>query len=84
MSRAWLVLVVGLAIAGPRQLTAGQQPDLSDILHRAGLYVEEFQRQLSGIVAQETYMQEVLPVRGMNARGRGQRRRLRSDLGPVS
>jgi hypothetical protein len=82
MFRAWLVLVVGLAIAAPRQLTAGQQPDLSDILHRAGSYVEEFQRQLSGIVAQETYVQEIVPFRGMNAgsRGRIQSRRLRSDL----
>ena len=78
--RACLVLVVGLTIAGSPGLTAGQQPELTDILHRAGLYVEEFQRQLSGIVAQETYVQEILPVRGMNARGRVQRRRLRSDL----
>jgi hypothetical protein len=78
--RACLVLVVGLAITGSPELTAGQQPDLPDILHRAGLYVEEFQRQLSGIVAQETYVQEILPVRGMNARGSIQRRRLRSDL----
>ena len=45
-------------------------------------YVEEFQRQLSGIVAEETYLQEVVPVLGMNAIGRMrlQRRRLQSDL----
>ena len=70
MFRACLVLVVGLTITGSPGLTAGQQTDLTDILHRAGLYVEEFQRQLSGIVAQETYVQEILPIRGMNARGR--------------
>lgn len=61
---------------------AGQRTSLSDVLVRAGAYVVEFQRQLSGMVAEETYVQEVVPVLGMNASGRMryQRRSLRSDL----
>jgi hypothetical protein len=80
--RACLVLVASLTIGGPPGLIANPQPELTDILQRAGSYVEEFQRQLSGIVAQETYVQEIVPLRGMNAgsRGRVQSRRLRSDL----
>lgn len=80
--RACLVVVFGLTISGLSGLTAGQQQDLTDILRRAGLYVEEFQRQLSGIVAEETYFQEVVPPVGMNggAGGAIRRRRLRSDL----
>ena len=68
--------------AARRRVSTEQQHDLADVLRRAGSYVEEFQRQLSGIVAEETYLQEVVPFLGMNARGRVrfQRRRLRSDL----
>lgn len=36
-----------------------QEPALSTVLDRAGKYVVEFQRQLSGIVAEETYVQSV-------------------------
>jgi hypothetical protein len=76
-----LVLVAGLALGWPLHVAARQEPDLSDVLHRAGSYVEEFQKQLSGIVAEETYVQEVVPPRGMNAGGgRLQRRHMRSDL----
>ena len=32
---------------------------LDTVLERAGAYVAEFQRQLSGIVAEERYVQEV-------------------------
>ena len=78
LSAAGLVLT----ICDPVSLRAGQRPDLTDILYRAGLYVDEFQRQLSSIVAEETYLQEVVPAVGMygNAGGAIQRRRLRSDL----
>jgi hypothetical protein len=81
LCRMSLVLLVGVTLAGPRLVTARQEQLLPDILHRAGAYVEDFQRQLSGIVAEETYVQEIVPTLGMNARGeRLQRRRLRSDL----
>jgi hypothetical protein len=78
--RVCLVLAVGLAVAWPPRVTARQEPALSDVLQRAGSYVEAFQKQLSGIVAEETYVQEILPIVGMNARGRRVQRRLRSDL----
>jgi hypothetical protein len=76
------ILVTGFAVWCARTTGAGQTTSLEQVLTRAGAYVEEFQRELSGIVAEETYLQEVIPRLGMNAFGRGQlqRRRLRSDL----
>ena len=78
------MLVTGLALGSPLRMAPRQEQGLSDVLRRAGSYVEEFQKQLSGIVAEETYVQEVVPPpQGMNAsaaRSRFQRRRLRSDL----
>ena len=75
-----VVLAVGLVLAWPPRVTAREEQALSVILQRAGSYVEAFQKQFSGIVAEETYVQEILPLAGMNARGRRVRRRLRSDL----
>src|SRR5688572_25449732 len=46
-------------------------PDLKTVLARAAAYVDEFREKLSGIVAEETYMQQEIP---------GERRKLRSDL----
>jgi len=69
---------LGSRLAAAGDGASGQA--LSDILERAGSYVEAFQKQLSGIVAEETYVQEILPAVGMNARGRRVQRRLRSDL----
>ena len=63
------------------QWRAGQpSSELDAALARAGSYVENFQQQLSGIVAEETYLQEIVPRGGMNGGGNRQRRRLRSDL----
>ena len=46
--------------ASPRGTPRGaQEPTLATVLARAGAYVAEFQRQLSGIVAEEHYVQEV-------------------------
>jgi hypothetical protein len=39
---------------------AERQPSLATVLDRAGAYVDSFERQLSGIVAEEHYVQEVL------------------------
>ena len=69
-----------LALAGlPAPSTASQEKiTLAQVLARAGAYVDEFQRQLSSIVAEETYLQEVAPAAGSTV---GQHRRaLRSDL----
>jgi hypothetical protein len=75
-SRLILVLALSAGHADAQTLS------LKTVLDRAGAYVEEFQRELSGIVAEETYLQEVIPFLGMNARGqvRPQRRKLRSDF----
>jgi hypothetical protein len=46
-------------------------PDLKAVLARAAAYVEDFREKLSGIVAEETYVQQEVP---------GERREVRSDL----
>jgi hypothetical protein len=81
-ARAYIVLFGSLAVCSPQAVRTQQQHDVADVLRKAGAYVEEFQRQLSGIVAEESYRQEVVPFLGTNARGGVpfQRRRLRSDL----
>ena len=38
---------------------SAQEPTLDDVLARAGAYVVEFQRTLSGVVAEEQYVQDV-------------------------
>ena len=49
-------VVLGLAAASP---AAAQEPSLASILQRAGAYVDEFERQLSSIVAEESYTQRL-------------------------
>jgi len=55
---------------------AGQEPTLDSVLARAGAYVVEFQRQLSGIVAEEHYVQDVRYPLGRSTRN--------NDLAPVT
>jgi len=50
--------VAGLATAA-LVAPAAAQPPLATVLERAGVYVLELQRQLSGIVAEEAYVQNV-------------------------
>jgi hypothetical protein len=45
-----------MTVAAP---AAAQQPSLATVMQRAGAYVAEFERQLSGIVAEEHYVQDV-------------------------
>jgi len=45
-----------LAIASP---TAAPEPTLATVLERSAVYVTDFERRLSGIVAEEHYVQEV-------------------------
>lgn len=78
------VALVGL-FAVPARPHA-QEPALAQVLQKAAGYVAEFQQQLSGIVAEETYTQEVLKERGAPSSYKGSlspglpRRTLRSDL----
>lgn len=74
--------LVAVVLGSPRTATTQSARDLAEVLRRAGVYVEEFQRQLSGIVAEETYEQEVVPTIGPGSGRpiRPERRLLRSDL----
>jgi len=59
---------------------SAQEPALDDVLSRAAAYVGDFERQVSGVVAEEAYTQDVAPASGMTAlRGVGHRE-LKSDL----
>ncbi|HUQ88864.1 MAG TPA: hypothetical protein VM096_15010 [Vicinamibacterales bacterium] len=49
-------VLAGLLSASP----AAQAPSLNEVLKRSALYVGEFRRQLSRIVAEETYRQEII------------------------
>jgi hypothetical protein len=73
--RAALCAMVALA-----QPVSAQEPTLATVLARAATYVSEFHRQLSGIVAEERYVQDFHAV----AIGRGTaglaHRELKSDL----
>jgi hypothetical protein len=92
-------LACGVAIAIAGDGAAAQEPSLATVLGRAGAYVADFERQLSGIVAEEHYVQEVVSFtkrRGcpgnatyasvLNCQGQlvsPVRNELRSDLGLV-
>jgi hypothetical protein len=54
MNRAVFVMIALMAAPA-----AAEEPTLDEVLQRAGKYVVEFQRQLSGIVAEERYEQNV-------------------------
>lgn len=56
-----VVLIVGGILCVSQAFGEGQRFELVDVLRRAGSYVEEFQRQLSGIVTEEAYLQELCP-----------------------
>ena len=70
-----------VTIAAPHQAPA-QEPSLKSVMQRAGLYVTEFRRQLSSIVAEESYVQDVTPLIARPARAVAStmRRELRSDF----
>src|SRR5262245_228593 len=79
-----MVLTAAAVLAAPP--AGAQEPSIAAVLERAGEYVTSFQRQLSGVVAEETYIQDVrepLPSgAGPRApmRGGPTHRELKSDL----
>ena len=76
MGRTCACVLMALAAAAP---AAAQEPSLATILQRAGAYVAEFERQLSSIVAEESYRQQLRhPGSGFVA-GPGHRE-MQSDL----
>ncbi len=74
--------MVGWIVAGLATPATSQPPTLETVLVRAGLYVIELQRQLSGIVAEEDYVQDVKPsISGTFSRVSSRvHRELKSDL----
>jgi Mg-chelatase subunit ChlD len=68
----------GLAIVTAPRTVLAEEPSLATVMQRAAAYVVEFQRQLSSIVAEEVYVQDIIqqPERFVN----GSHRELRSDL----
>jgi hypothetical protein len=68
-----------LVATGSQHLTA-QEPSLEKVLARAAAYVANFQKQLSGIVAEETYLQEVKPSTLSRRNAILPRRILKSDF----
>jgi hypothetical protein len=77
-ARAAVTFALVAAVAHP---VAAQEPALKSVMQRAGVYVTEFRRQLSSIVAEESYVQEVRPLNVRPAPNRPTRRReLRSDF----
>jgi hypothetical protein len=78
--RVALGVVLALTVARPH---AQQSPSLADVLQRAGAYVKELERRMSGVVAEESYIQRVRRTvqigSGLSA-PQIQERRLRSDL----
>ena len=79
MLRVSARLIGALAIAAVAHPAAAADPPLKTVLERTGRYATEFHRQLSGIVAEETYTQAVRLRSGATAAG-GERRELRSDF----
>jgi hypothetical protein len=66
-----------LIVFAAEQAAVAQEPSLQDILKRAAIYVADFQRQLSGIVAEERYDQQ---IKNSSSTTFETRRRLRSDF----
>jgi len=76
----WLGVLAAVSIAAP---ASAQQPGLDEVLARAAAYVTGLHRQLSGVVAEEHYIQDVrAPTSAVTTRPTGSRQHseLRSDL----
>src|SRR5271154_3490210 len=73
-------LVLGALALTP---VSAQEPALDTVLSRAGAYVVEFQKKLSGVVAEEQYVQDVRMPLNTGSRWNPRtvtHRELRSDL----
>jgi hypothetical protein len=82
---AWCLALLLAAAAGAHP--AAQQPTLADVLERAGKYVLKLESDLSGVVAEEHYTQNLMRAGSLSSRGGGpavqtnqQHRDLRSDV----
>lgn len=83
MSKRRLTFAVTALIAVLAALhPAAQTPSLADVLKRSAGYVAEFRTQLSGIIAEETYRQEIVNTGRISggSMGASRVRTLRSDF----
>lgn len=72
---------LAVALAGTASPASAQEPTLANVLERAAAYVTGLQRQLSGIVAEERYIQEITSVANRGGKPLVPlREELRSDL----
>ena len=84
--RVWRFSTILLVLAAAAAGAAAQAPDVDPLLDRVSDYVAAYERTFVGVVAEETYRQEMKPPRaGTDARGfpiesRSQRRDLKSDV----
>ena len=79
--RLTVLVVAALAVLASPVGSRGQEPTLAQVLKNAAAYLAEFQKQLSGIISEETYVQEMAPLAGRTSGGGlMQRRVLKSDL----
>jgi hypothetical protein len=84
-TRCIRALTLAVAVAAGGWSAHAQEPSLATVLERAGDYIASFQRQLSGVVAEETYVQDVRePPTGTlpraSLRSGPMHRELKSDL----
>jgi hypothetical protein len=82
-----LIAVVALVCAaGAARPLGAQTPDLDTLLDKASDYVAEYERTFVGVVAEETYRQQVrggragTDLRGFPVEAPAQRRDLKSDV----
>lgn len=63
---AFLIAFIGPSIGTPASVVAdtqGEAPRLETVIHRAGIYVTEFERQFARIIAEESYVQDITQTR---------------------
>jgi hypothetical protein len=84
MGRLRIAAAATLALFSLSSRAAAQEPTLESVLGRAAAYVTEFQRQLSGVVAEESYVQDVRDSLASGVRSSSRvpipHRELKSDL----
>lgn len=79
MSFRLVALLVALTVLLSTPRARAQDLTVAEVLKNAATYLADFQRQLSGIISEETYVQEISPV-GTSGAGMSRRRSLKSDL----
>lgn len=77
MQRAAATLIAIVLLSGTGR---AQEPTTASVLARAAAYVAEYQKRLAGVVAEESYRQNVVPTSRPGRPGNRQYRELKADL----